>query len=64
MSACLRKRPNYCIATIRPFVPILLQKSKVAGLGIFRENTTREPIADPYTLNRVTEVACASSVKR
>ena len=36
---------------------IVLQKSEVAGLGIFRENTAREPIADSCTLNRVTEVA-------
>jgi hypothetical protein len=28
------------------FSPILLQKSKVAGLEIFRENTTRDLIAD------------------
>jgi hypothetical protein len=43
---------------------ILLQKSKVAGLRIFLENTTRELIADSYALNLVTEVACAISVKR
>jgi len=64
MSACLRKRPNYCIATIRPFVPILLQKSKVAGLGIFRENTTQELIAGSYALSRDTEAACAFGMKR
>jgi len=46
------------------FWQILLQKSKVAGREIFRENTTRELIADSYALNRVTEVACAFSVKR
>ena len=40
------------------YVPILLQKSKVAGPRIFRENTKREAIADSYNLNRVTEVAC------
>ena len=45
-------------------VPILLQKSKVAGLENFRENTTRELIADSYALSRVTEVAYAFSVKR
>ena len=39
------------------FVPIVLQKSKVAGLRIFRENTKREAIADSYNLIRVTEVA-------
>jgi hypothetical protein len=40
------------------FGGIVLQKSKVAGLRIFRENTKREAIADSYNLNRVTEVAC------
>ena len=45
-------------------VPILLQKSKVAGFENFRENTTRELIADSYALSRVTEVAYAFSVKR
>jgi len=38
-------------------VPIVLQKSKVAGLKIFRENTKQRAIADSYDLNRVTEVA-------
>ena len=38
--------------------PILLQKSKVAGLRIFRENKKREAIADSYNLNHVTAVAC------
>ena len=47
-----------------PFVPIVLQKSKVAGLEIFRENTTRELVADSYTLSPVTEIACAFNVKR
>jgi hypothetical protein len=37
---------------------IVLQKSKVAGLNIFRENTKQRAIADSYGLNRVTEVAC------
>jgi hypothetical protein len=41
---------------------IVLQKSKVAGLEIFRENTTRELIADSYTLSPVTEVTCAFNV--
>jgi hypothetical protein len=36
--------------------PIVLQKSKVAALRIFRENEKRETIADSHTLNRVTEV--------
>jgi hypothetical protein len=46
------------------FWPIVLQKSKVAGLRIFRENTRWEAIADSYNLNRVTEVACEFNVKR
>src|SRR3954471_22726094 len=32
--------------------PIVLQKSKVAGLKIFRENTTQRATADSYDLNR------------
>ena len=47
----------------RRFVPILLQKSKVAGLKIFRENTKQRAIADSYDLNRVIEVACEFCVK-
>ena len=41
------------------FVPIVLQKAKVTGLRIFRENTKagrQEAIADSYGLNRATEV--------
>jgi len=43
--------------------PIVLQKSKVAGLKIFRENTKQRAIADSYDLNRVTEVACEFCVR-
>ena len=43
---------------------IVLQKSKVAGLRIFRENTTRAAIADSYNLNRVIEVACEFCARR
>jgi hypothetical protein len=46
------------------FGPIVLQKSKVAGLRIFRENKKRETIADSYNVNRVTEVACEFNVRR
>ena len=46
------------------FVPIVLQKSKVAGPRLFRENTKREVIADSYNLNRVTEVACEFYARR
>ena len=38
------------------FWQIVLQKSKVAALRIFRENEKRETIADSHTLNRVAEV--------
>jgi hypothetical protein len=53
----------FCGAKCRP-CPIVLQKSKVADLRIFRENTKREAIADSYNLNRVTEVACEFNVRR
>jgi hypothetical protein len=43
---------------------IVLQKSEVADLRIFREDTKRETIADSYNLNRVTEVACEFNVRR
>ncbi len=43
---------------------IVLQKSKFAGLRIFRENTKREAIADSSNFNRVTEVACEFNVMR
>ena len=36
----------------------MLQKSKVAGLKIFRENIKQRAIADSHDLNRVTEVPC------
>ena len=45
-------------------VPIVLQKSKVAGLQIFRENTKREAIADSYNLIRVSEVAYEFNTRR
>jgi hypothetical protein len=43
---------------------ILLQKSKVAGPRIFRENTKRKAITDSYNLNRIAEVACEFNVRR
>jgi hypothetical protein len=60
---CLRRTldkrpPDVC------FGSTVLQKSKVAGLRIFRENTKREAIAHSYNLNRVTAVACEFSVRR
>jgi hypothetical protein len=46
------------------FTPIVLQKSKVAGLRIFVKNPKREAIADLYNLNRATEVPCKFNVPR
>jgi hypothetical protein len=43
---------------------ILLQKLKVAGPRIFRENTKRQAITDSNDLNRVVEVACEFNVRR
>jgi hypothetical protein len=45
-------------------LPILLQKSKVAGLRIFAKNPKREAIADLYNLNRAAEVADEFNVRR
>ena len=39
------------------FVPIVSQKSKIAGLRILAKNPNREAIADTYNFNHVTEVA-------
>jgi len=46
------------------FWQIVLQKSKVAGPRIFRENMNREEVADSYRFNRVTNVACEFNVRR
>ena len=46
------------------YVPIVLQKSKVAERRTFRENPKRGAIADSYSLSRITEVACEFSVRR
>jgi hypothetical protein len=43
---------------------IVLQKSRVAGLQIFRKNTKRKAIADSYNFYRVTEVAYEFNVRR
>jgi hypothetical protein len=61
-----RFRPYNIVATflIDRLVPILLQKSKVVGLRIFRENAKEEAIPDSYNLSRVTEVAGEFSVGR
>jgi hypothetical protein len=64
MSASLQKRPKYCAAAKRRFVPIVLQKSKIAGLQIFTKNLKRETIADSYNLNRATEVADEFNIGR
>ena len=56
--------PRIEISANDRFWQIVLQKSKVAGLEIFRENTTRELVADSYTLSPVTEIAWAFNVKR
>jgi hypothetical protein len=48
---------------VRYVPPIVLQKSKVAGLKIFRENTKQRAVADSYDLNRVTEVTCEFCVR-
>ena len=49
---------------VSAFGPIVLQKSKVAGLPIFAKNPKREAIADSYNLNRATEVAYEFNVRR
>jgi hypothetical protein len=46
------------------FVPILLQKSKVASVRISGETLKREAIDDSDNLSRVTEVAYEFGVRR
>jgi hypothetical protein len=43
---------------------IVLQKSKLAGPRIFRENTKRKAITDSHDLYRIVEVACEFNVRR
>ena len=64
MSALTPIADKYCARSIGRYVPIVLQKSKVAGPRFFRENTKREVIANSYNLNRVTEVACEFCARR
>jgi hypothetical protein len=45
------------------FVPILLQKSKVASVRIFGETSKHEAIDDSDNLSRATEVAYEFSVR-
>jgi hypothetical protein len=42
----------------------VLQKSKVAGRRIFRENPERESVADSYRLNRVAEITGGFNARR
>jgi len=51
-------------ALLQHYLPIVLQKSKIAGLQIYRKNTKQEAIADSYNLSRAIEVACKFSVGR
>jgi hypothetical protein len=44
--------------------PILLQKSKVATVGISGENLKREEIDDSYSVSPATELAYEFSVRR
>jgi hypothetical protein len=59
-------RPTDIDASARQvhFVPILLQKSKVASLRIFGETLKREPVDDSDNLNRASEVDYEFCVRR
>jgi hypothetical protein len=46
------------------FVPILLQKSKVASVRIFGELFERNATDDSYNLSRAAEIACEFSGRR
>ena len=58
-AALLRCQSHVCFPH-----PIVLQKSKVAGLRIFAKNLKREAIAVSFNLNRATEVAYEFNVRR
>ena len=64
MSSLLSRCDTYVLMADGRFRGIVLQKSKVAGRRIFRENPKRESIADSYNLNRISEVACKFNVRR
>ena len=64
MSALFPKADIQCGCQDVRFVPVLLQKSKVAGRRFFRENSRREAIADSCNLNRIGEVAREFNVRR
>jgi hypothetical protein len=57
-------RVRFCYTAYVAYWPIVLQKSKVAELRIFRENQKREATADSYIRNRAAEVACEFNAKR
>ena len=46
------------------FVPIVLQKSKVATARFFRENLKRKEVDDLHSLSRTTEVAHEFGARR
>ena len=64
MSAFVRIPDSKLTSLYVRFVPILLQKSKVASVRIFGESLKREAIDDSDNLSRVTEVAYEFSVRR
>jgi hypothetical protein len=53
-----RLHPHVC------FVPIVLQKSKVAAVQIFGENLKRKEVDDSHSLSRATEVAHEFGARR
>jgi hypothetical protein len=60
----LIRSPFFAGSAASAFDGILLQKSKVAGPRIFRENTKREAITDSYDLNQIAEVVCEFNFRR
>jgi hypothetical protein len=64
LTSCLFHFTQWRLPTNVASWQILLQKSKVAELRIFRENTKQEAITDSYNLIRVTEVAYEFDTRR
>jgi len=64
MSALPPKIGHHCSEHNVRFVPIVLQKSKVAAVQIFGENLKRKEVNDSHSLSRATEVAHQFGARR
>ncbi len=61
---CPDQRTSQDLPRWSDFVPIVLQKSKVATARFFRENLKRKEVDDSHSLSRTTEVAHEFGARR